>query len=239
MRSALYPGLLPCLATASADLQECFGPELSEYASAVRRVPSKGPKVINDPIWRTVRLEPWETIVVDSPIFQRLRRIRQLGLVGYVFPGAAYSRFEHSIGVLHQTQRVIDAIKRNSLAFSARKGFPPESPVPRFEETRLRLTALLHDLGHGFMSHVSERTIERVLRIDGQKLGVLRREALTFFKCPKAPALAEVLSSLLVLLPEFRDVLSAARVPDWDDVDDLAFGMARIIVGGRTPNNRF
>src|SRR5436309_2117543 len=88
MRPALYPGLPTTLARASADLQEQFGSELSSYAHRVIGAAAKDPKVINDPIWRTVRLERWEAIVVDAPVFQRLRRIRQLGLVGYVYPGA-------------------------------------------------------------------------------------------------------------------------------------------------------
>jgi HD superfamily phosphohydrolase len=239
MRAALHPGLPKSLALASTDLQDQFGAELSSYANLINQAGPKGPKVVNDPIWRTVRLEPWEAVIVDSPLFQRLRRIRQLGLVGYVFPGAGYSRFEHSIGVLCQTQRVIDSINRNSLAFSTRKGLPPDLPIPRFEETRLRLTALLHDVGHGFMSHVSERAIQRSLRVNGQNLAGLRYDASDFFVCPKPPALAEVLSGLLVLLPEFREVLSSARIPDWEDTRDLAVGMARIIAGGRDATRPF
>ena len=78
MRSSLYPDLPDTLARASVDLQTQLGEELTEYAVFVSKAEPKGSKVINDPIWRTVRLEPWEAVVVDSPLFQRLRRIRQL-----------------------------------------------------------------------------------------------------------------------------------------------------------------
>lgn len=233
MRAALFLGLPAGLALISSDLQDTFGDSLIEYSRFARHAGSRASKVINDPIWRTVRLDPWEAVVVDSPIFQRLRRIRQLGLVGYVFPGAGYSRFEHSIGVLHQTQRVIDSINRNSISFCIRRGLPPDVPVSRHEAVRLRMAALLHDIGHGFMSHVSERTIERALRVDNNSLGTVRKEASKFFSCPKTPALAEVLSTLIILLPEFRELLSAAEIPDWDDTTELAFGMAQMIVGGR------
>jgi hypothetical protein len=239
MRAALYPGLPKYLALASADLQDAFGSELTAYAQAVQKSSPKSPKVINDPIWRTVRIEAWETVVVDSPLFQRLRRIRQLGLASYVYPGAGYSRFEHSIGVLHQAQRIIDAVNRNSKASCIKQGLPIDLPVPRFEETRLRLTALLHDVGHGVMSHVSERAIGSALQIRGEKLSVLRLEAVGFFSCLKPPALGEVLSGLLILLPEFREILSAARVPDWQDSSLLAFEMARTVVGGRDAKRPF
>jgi HD superfamily phosphohydrolase len=239
MRAPLYTGLPKHLALESADLQDAFGSDLTRYAEIAKRSRTKASKVINDAIWRTVRLEAWEVVIVDSPLFQRLRRIRQLGLAGYVYPGAGYSRFEHSIGVLHQTQRVIDAVNRNAKAFSVRKGLPIDVPVPRFEETRLRLTALLHDIGHGLMSHVSERAVLKVLRIGDQNLSMLRREAATFFSCIKPPSLGEVLSGLLILLPEFREVLSAANIPDWTDTDALAYEMARTIVGGRDAKTPF
>jgi hypothetical protein len=204
MPEALYPGLPQHLALVSVDLQQAFGDDLSFYARVVEKGGGRTPKVINDPIWRTVRLDGWEVAVVDCPLFQRLRRIRQLGLADYVYPGAGYSRFEHSIGALHQTQRVIEAVNRNAKAASIRNGLPIDVPVPRFEETRLRLTALLHDIGHGFMSHVSEQAASSLLRVSGERLSVLRYEAASFFSCVKSPAVAEVLSSLLVLLPEFR-----------------------------------
>jgi HD superfamily phosphohydrolase len=239
MRAALYPRLPAGLALISSDLQDAFGKSLSSYANLARSAGPRAPKVINDPIWRTVRLESWEAAIVDSPIFQRLRRIRQLGLVGYVFPGAGYSRFEHSIGVLHQTQRVIESINRNSIAFCLRRGLPPEDPVASHEAVRLRLAALLHDVGHGFMSHVSERTMERVLRVGEKRIREIRNEAAAFFGCPKTPALAEVLSTLIILLPEFREILSSAKIPDWNDTRELAFGMAQIIAGGRDPRRPY
>jgi HD superfamily phosphohydrolase len=141
--------------------------------------------------------------------------------------------------VLHQTQRIINSINRSAEAFSSRRHLPIDTPVPRFEETQLRLAALVHDIGHGFMSHVSERAVSNFLKIEGEDLLVLRREAAVFFNCIKSPALAEVLSGLLVLLPEFRHVLSAAQIPDWNDADALAFRMARLIVGGRDVRRPF
>jgi HD superfamily phosphohydrolase len=134
---------------------------------------------------------------------------------------------------------MINSINRSAEAFASSKHLPTDIPVPRFEETQLRLAALIHDVGHGFMSHVSERAMLTFLKIEGEDLSVLRHEASGFFQCVKPPALAEVLSGLLVLLPEFRDVLSAALIPDWSDADALAFTMARLIMGGRDARRPF
>jgi len=69
----------------SAQLQVVLGPELQKYAERLRRPSHRpGAKIIHDPVWRTIRLEPCEVILVDSPLLQRLRRIRQLGLASYV-----------------------------------------------------------------------------------------------------------------------------------------------------------
>ena len=149
----LYPGLPETLASVSRQLQVARGPELQKYAGRLR-LPAHRPnaKIIHDPVWRTIRLEPYEVILVDSPLLQRLRRVHQLGLAGYVFPGANYSRFEHSVGALHQAQRVIEAIRRNARTYAVRKQLPQQEPISPSEELLLRVTALTHDVGHGFLS---------------------------------------------------------------------------------------
>src|SRR5947209_6509499 len=62
-------------------------------------------KEFNDTVWATLSLYPFEVILVDSPLVQRLRRIRQLGVAHWVYPAATHSRFEHTLGVVHQVQR--------------------------------------------------------------------------------------------------------------------------------------
>ena len=110
------------------------------------RVPTKW-KIIHDTLWGTIRLEPWEVAILDLPLLQRLRQISQTSLVSYVFPGARHSRFEHTLGVLHQTQRLTDAVNKQYL-----KGLPFDSDSVR----ELRLAALFHDVGHSLFSHISE-----------------------------------------------------------------------------------
>src|ERR1035438_3536740 len=119
------PGLPPSLGSVSAAFQHALSQKLLSYVNSHAALAADGSaKIINDPVWRTVRLEPWETFVIDSPLLQRLRRIRQLGLAGLVFPGASYSRFEHSIGVLHQTQRLVESIRRNARSYAAKMNLP-------------------------------------------------------------------------------------------------------------------
>jgi HD superfamily phosphohydrolase len=64
---------------------------------------------IRDPIHGFITVDEWEREIINSPIFQRLRRIRQLGWTEMVYPGANHTRFEHSLGVMHTATRMFDA----------------------------------------------------------------------------------------------------------------------------------
>ena len=182
-------------------------------------------------------------MLVDSPLLQRLRRIHQLGLASYVFPGANYSRFEHSIGALHQTHRIIESIRRNARSLAIEKHLPQQEPISLGEQVLLRATALMHDVGHGFLSHVSERALYRLSTVDGiNSVRRFQEDANDFFRIPslsRPPAFGEVLSALLVLLPEWQVVMSLAEIPKWPDTLDLSFRMAQLMCGGRDPRRPF
>jgi len=81
--------------------------------------------------------------LVNTPEFQRLRRIRQLGLTNLVYQGAEHTRFAHSIGVMELTGRILDQLSK-------------KEEINEDERLVTRVSALLHDLGHGPFSHVSE-----------------------------------------------------------------------------------
>jgi len=83
--------------------------------------------------------------LLDSRQFQRLRGIRQNGVMNLVFPGAEHSRFAHSLGVSHVSGMMFDAIRRNM-----------QKPEMKDERQHTTLAALLHDIGHGPFSHALE-----------------------------------------------------------------------------------
>jgi HD superfamily phosphohydrolase len=105
------------------------------------------------------------------------------------------------------------------------------------------VTALTHDVGHGFLSHVSERALDRLTTVDGtHSVRQFKKEAKDFFHVPALnppPAIGEILSALSVLLPEWQEVLSFAQVPHWPDTQNLSFRMAQLICGGRDPRRPF
>lgn len=108
-------------------------------------------KRITDPIHGSVLLTSLEADIVASKAFQRLHNVRQLGLAYYVFPAANYSRFSHSLGACHNAAKMISAIKRTGPADVTSKA--------KEYELKLRLGALLHDLGHYPFSHATEHVV--------------------------------------------------------------------------------
>jgi uncharacterized protein len=86
--------------------------------------------------------------LIDTPEFQRLRHIKQLGLALYTFQGAEHSRFTHSLGVMHLMTRVLDQLGK-------RHRITPE------ERLAARVAAMLHDIGHGPFSHVIEKVLHQ------------------------------------------------------------------------------
>ncbi|MGD8322648.1 MAG: HD domain-containing protein, partial [Gemmatimonadota bacterium] len=103
-------------------------------------------KIIRDPLWNTIRLDPTALRIVDTAEFQRLRYIRQLGLAHLVYPGATHTRFDHALGVYHLTVTALRHLRE-------RGGVPPE--VWEGEEL-VPYAALLHDIGHYAFSHALE-----------------------------------------------------------------------------------
>ena len=114
-----------------------------------------GPFEIRDPIHGFIELDDWERDIVNHPVFQRLRRIRQLGLTDMVYPGATHSRFEHSLGVMHVATRMFDAIVNRRKDFLKATFDYDDTGIER-DRRVLRLAALLHDVGHAPFSHSGE-----------------------------------------------------------------------------------
>ena len=103
-------------------------------------------RVIRDPLWSTIRLDPVAVRIIDTAEFQRLRYIRQLGFAHLVYPGATHTRFDHALGVYH--------LARTALRFLKERRSVPEE-VWEGEEL-IPYAALLHDIGHFAFSHALE-----------------------------------------------------------------------------------
>ena len=109
------------------------------------------PKVIRDPVHNIIPFEdtPCDHLLLDlinTKEFQRLRRIKQLGMSDLVFPGANHSRFAHSIGVMHVARRMMDRVSRLV-----------GEEIDEDQQTAVLVAALLHDIGHGPFSHAFEK----------------------------------------------------------------------------------
>lgn len=118
-----------------------------------------GSKTIADPLIGYIHFNPIEIYIIDTPLYQRLRGIKQLGLADLVFPSLGYSRFEHSLGSLGRMNQLLNKIIENS------KKVNSESPIFGIIEKykfQIRLAALLHDVGHCLFSHCSERVINNL-----------------------------------------------------------------------------
>lgn len=105
-------------------------------------------KIFNDPVYGFITLPfPLALEIIDHPFFQRLRRIRQLGMTHLVYPGALHTRFHHAMGAMHLMTQAIDTLRS--------KGHT----ITDEEAEAVTLAILLHDIGHGPFSHALENTL--------------------------------------------------------------------------------
>ena len=107
-------------------------------------------KIINDPVYGFIKI-PYDTVfdLIEHPLFQRLRRIRQLGLTHFVYPGANHTRFQHAVGAMHLMGLAIEVIRS--------KGHE----ITEEEARGVTIAILLHDIGHGPFSHSLEHSLIR------------------------------------------------------------------------------
>lgn len=102
-------------------------------------------RVIRDPLHGDIRYTEFELAIINTPAFQRLRRLRQLGTSHFVYPGAEHTRFLHALGTLHTAERILLQIEQKS-------GHPLES----HDRVVARAYALLHDISHAPFGHTLE-----------------------------------------------------------------------------------
>ena len=104
-------------------------------------------EIIRDPIWNNIRVDPLALALVDTPAFQRLRCIHQLGLAYLIYPGATHTRFEHALGAYHLCKIAVALLRDRDGGLG---------DISDEECTVTIVAALLHDVGHYPFSHALE-----------------------------------------------------------------------------------
>ena len=158
-------------------------------------------KSIRDAIWGTCLFYRWEVAILDSPLLQRLRDVRQTGLAYLVYPTAMHTRFDHTLGVVTVASRIVRSINEKH----AHKQTDPK--INHADHMRIRLSALLHDVGHSCFSHVSET----VYGASDEFRLLIRQINGTFGVIPKPH---EVMSWLIARSAPFKKLVGDLREKD-------------------------
>jgi len=156
--------------------------------------PRKERLLIHDNVYGTLRFTEFERKIINSPFLQRLTQIHQMGLAYYVYPGAVHNRFTHSLGVSYISDRIYKYLV--------------QSNKNEEEYNTLRLAGLLHDIGHGPFSHVSDKIFKIItnfpeipnLKLDSQLFDI--PDKIGFYK-----NIHEVISYHIITSKIFQDLL--------------------------------
>jgi len=120
-------------------------------------------KIINDPVFGFINIpDNFLYDIIQHPYFQRLHRIKQLGLSSYVYPGAQHTRMQHSLGAMHLMGEAISQLRLAGHAISSE------------EEIAVKACILLHDIGHGPFSHALEHSL--VSEVSHEEISLLIME---------------------------------------------------------------
>lgn len=166
---------------------------------------------VRDPIHNLIIFDERDEVdqlawrLINTPEFQRLRRIRQLGVSEFVFPGATHTRFAHSLGVYHNARRLLGIIETLNGGQDERRA------------KVIRLAALLHDIGHGPFSHTFEGARRALLTQKGREADYKKHEyySAEIIRNPSG-AIAPLLSAIDPALPA-----EIAAVIEADDPSDI------------------
>jgi deoxynucleoside triphosphate triphosphohydrolase SAMHD1 len=209
---------------------------VSTSISAEKKLSRKS-KQIKDNQWGMIEFD-WRSIrLVDCPLIQRLRYVKQLGFTYLTYPSAEHSRFSHTLGVGHVVSKFIEAIDKR--AAEARQllettgiTFVSIAEIREIKPDDLIHAALLHDVGHLPFSHVTEKILEsqpNLFTCGDSALGDVIFEVNRIIS--KNVKFAEILSLMLILSKRFetfyRDFVLVGEV----DVEDALLRVASLIIG--------
>lgn len=196
--------------------------------------PTAFPKTFTDPVLGPIELFEWEVMMLDSPLLQRLRGIRQLGMGHAVYNSAVHDRLSHCLGVVEVATRMIQGLEKNA-HYRRTYGFAkdPDLFIPaQNERFSIRLAALLHDIGHSAFSHATESLVkERAGAEMDEFFNILRNtfDGVLNIKTSEAMAVLTVLSNPL------KNIFEHPRfsIP-FNPKDELAQTIAARILGSRS-----
>ena len=152
-----------------------------------------------DSVWGTIAINEGEIIILDSPILQRLRHIKQLGLANLLYASADHSRFSHTIGVIQTSDTMQKQIEKEL----KKQEVATDSNVNQI----IRLAAIFHDTGHMFCSHASERFFQKNINFSlFKEIDQIRTYIYNLISIK--PALSELLSALIIHSDSVRDLLT-------------------------------
>ncbi|ARM91053.1 metal-dependent phosphohydrolase HD domain-containing protein (plasmid) [Rhizobium sp. CIAT894] len=209
-----------------------------------KRAPEFRPKQVNDPVWGTIELLPWEVGLLDTPLLQRMRGVRQLGLAQLVFPGASHGRLEHIIGVVGAIEEVLRALERQIQRWNRDHSGTPLPSITDADRYALRLAGLLHDVGHGPFSHALEPVLEVNAPLVGTSAGesedwrreikIVRSEFKRLYQLNAPPSESEVIAACMVLSEPMKKVLASDRLftARGRPVEELQEVIVAAIIGG-------
>jgi deoxynucleoside triphosphate triphosphohydrolase SAMHD1 len=203
---------------------------------------------VKDNVWGMIEFDESIRRLIDSPLVQRLRGIRQNGLTHLTYPSATHTRFAHTLGVYYSAMRLISEIEKTCDLSSERTDAAPLHATKPNRNTieLLKRAAILHDVGHGPFSHVSEALFspgDNDLSLGGVPLNeLLRQFRLDYFdiRHPNGSArpsggkkLSEIISCLFICSNRFqtfyRSVVDQINLNDEPDV----YNISTLILGDR------
>lgn len=140
---------------------------LSTHLLPPKEAPAAGMKVIHDPLWGSRIFYPWEIELLDTPLCQRLRQIHQLGSAFLTYPAGVHNRFCHTLGVTILAGRLITRLKEKAEVQNIQ-----EIEITNKDIYTVRVAGLLHDVGHCFLSHASEKALAPIVKPVMKELGI-------------------------------------------------------------------
>ncbi|WP_196062340.1 MULTISPECIES: HD domain-containing protein [unclassified Serratia (in: enterobacteria)] len=178
---------------------------------------------ILDPIHGIIRLTALEMDFINHPLYQRLRNIKQNSFLYKVFPSAVHSRFEHSLGVLHLSNEILKNLHLNAIRYGKKyndgKVFSEINSIPKHNIQELRLAALMHDIGHGPMSHQFDSFMPSKIQLI-EFLDEKYHKALNVLTLPTEKVEHEQLS-LIFCLVIYNDLKIQGKIKEEIEVENI------------------